>query len=178
MKRDVHLQALKAAARVAFSVGSFAVLGCGGATSESPTSGSPAPEGAATATDPGKTSETDKTTPPNREPEPNNPPTTPTTPTTPSTPAKGCEKVIAEAFPTEGQYPGVKQNVSAEVTSCCEKMLLEPDPQGTGAHRWDCCANVDTKNNKDLMLACTPWGPPVPPKMIARKRRMTDRLVA
>jgi hypothetical protein len=173
MQRDVQLQALRAAARVAFSTlslasiaVSFSTVSCGGVTSDpapptggtngTATPGTEPPSGTATGTsDPNKTPSQN----PTREPAPT--PTTP--PTTPTTPSKTCEKVIADAFPTEGQYPGVKQNVSADVTSCCEKSLLES--QGTAPHRWDCCANVDQSKDQKIAMACTPWGPPVPPRM-------------
>ena len=175
MQREVQLQALKAAARVAFSIGTLSLVSCGGVTSDpspppSGTSGpgGETPSGTATGTaDPngGKTGSN-----PTRDPAPTATTTTPPAPTTPSTPAKSCEKVIADAFPTEGQYPGVKQNVSSEVKSCCEKVLLES--QGTAPHRWDCCANVDQEKDQKIAMACTPWGPPVPPAMSRGIRRV------
>lgn len=75
-----------------------------------------------------------------------------------------CDKVIDRAFPTEGKYPGEKQSVSAEVVSCCREVLLKH--AGMAPHRWDCCANVE-KDSNEMHAACTPWGPPTPPSMIA-----------
>jgi len=97
------------------------------------------------------------------------PPATESRPPSPPAPPPeklSCEKVIARAFPTEGKYPGEKQNVSAEVVSCCRETLLEH--MGGAPHRWDCCANVDKTGDNQLHAACTPWGPPTPPAMFAR----------
>src|SRR5687768_12141312 len=113
MHREVQLQALRAAARVEFSVGSFALVSCGGTTIDP----APVPNGTGTATgentpkDPAKSGGTATGTAnpgETRGREPTDPPSTPTTPTTPTTPSKSCEKVIADAFPTEGMYPGKK----------------------------------------------------------------------
>jgi len=178
MQRDVHLQALRAAARVAFSVGSvasFALLGCGGTTApETPSSepggstetvtGTKDPQKTADKTgtnNPGQVTNPDREKPPAKDP--------PGSSSGSNPPPQSCEKVIADAFVTEGDYPGTKKNVSAEVTACCEKVLL--DSQGMAPFRWDCCANVDKEKNQDIAIACTPWGPPVPPRMIARSKR-------
>ncbi len=77
-------------------------------------------------------------------------------------PPLSCEQRIEQAFPTEGHYPGEKQNVSPEVVSCCRESLLAH--HGGAPHRWDCCANVE-KTGNDLHAACTPWGPPMPPSV-------------
>jgi len=74
-----------------------------------------------------------------------------------------CESVINAAFATEGKYPGKKQDVSAEVVSCCREQLLEH--MGGAPHRWDCCANVE-KDSNQMHAACAPWGPPTPPAMV------------
>jgi hypothetical protein len=78
-----------------------------------------------------------------------------------------CEQVVDAAFPTEGNDPGVKKAVSSEVQTCCVELLTKS--QGMmESHRWDCCANVDQEGSSALMIACTPWGPPVPPAMRRR----------
>lgn len=82
-----------------------------------------------------------------------------------------CEQIVNAAFPTEGQYPGTKQNVSVQVQTCCAEHLLA-DNDGMGTHRWDCCANLPPGAGQNLSIACTPWGPPVPPSM---KRRSPKR---
>lgn len=99
---------------------------------------------------------------------------TPILPTTESAPEAGkpteklsCTAVIAKAFPTEGKYPGEKQNVSAEVSACCREVLLEHFCMAP--HRWDCCANVDLGSSNNLHAACTPWGPPTPPSVVAAR---------
>ena len=80
-----------------------------------------------------------------------------------------CEQVVNAAFPTEGQYPGTKQNVSIEVQNCCAEHLLA-DNDGLGTHRWDCCANLPADAGQNISIACTPWGPPVPPSMKRRSK--------
>ena len=77
--------------------------------------------------------------------------------------------MVAAAFPTDGNYPGVKQSVSAEVQACCVELL--DDSKGSLAeHRWDCCANLPDNHPANITIACTPWGPPVPPAMRAARR--------
>lgn len=85
-------------------------------------------------------------------------------------PPKSCEQLIAAAFPTEGDYPGTPQNVSSEVEACCANRLIATS--GMMEHRWDCCANTGSAPdpNNEISLACTPWGPPVPPSMNRRSR--------
>jgi hypothetical protein len=162
MKPEVHAEALRAASRVAFSL-AF-VAGCGGATtsdpqpttgkndppSNAPGGGTAAPAGSGTGTGGYDTQ------PPNNA-------------------AKSCETVIASAFTKEGDYPGEKKVVSSEVQQCCEKQLLST--RGQMAHRWDCCANV-AQTNKDVQMACTPWGPPVPPSIAWRTERLSAQRTA
>ncbi|MBX3186439.1 MAG: hypothetical protein KF819_05455 [Labilithrix sp.] len=83
---------------------------------------------------------------------------------------KSCEQIVDAAFPTEGDYPGVKQDVSTEVQACCVELLTKSMGM-MDAHRWDCCANVDRSTaSQEVNMACTPWGPPVPPAMRKTKR--------
>ena len=90
-----------------------------------------------------------------------------TTATTSAPPPEkaSCESVINQAFPTEGQYPGTKKDVSPEVVACCRESLLKH--QGSAPHRWDCCAQFDKSTSNEIHAACTPWGPPTPPAMVA-----------
>lgn len=77
-----------------------------------------------------------------------------------------CDDLVNAAFPTPGNYPGKKVTVSKEVASCCDELL-----ESKGAmtpHRWDCCANT-TATDEKIGMACTPWGPPVPPAMKRRR---------
>lgn len=81
--------------------------------------------------------------------------------------ALSCDAVVAGAFPEEGDYPGAKKDVSADVQRCCAELLEAHEKGGTRMlrHRWDCCANVESAKSSHLGIACTPWGPPVPPPM-------------
>lgn len=162
MRSDVHSAALRAAAKVAFSV-AF-VSGC--SAPASPVDASEGDYGDDTeATEPG-TSESEygaKKKKPSRfsqlasgchEDKD-------------AGPKLSCEQVVNAAFPTEGNYPGEKQTVSTAVQTCCVE-LLEKSQGALASHRWDCCANLPADAGQNINIACTPWGPPVPPSM---KRR-------
>ena len=77
-----------------------------------------------------------------------------------------CVDLVNAAFPEEGGYPGKPVKTTAEVRQCCSDILVESG--GTGAHRWDCCANHEAKDDPKIGVACTPWGPPCPPAMRTR----------
>jgi hypothetical protein len=160
MRSDVHAAALRAAAKVAFSVAFIG--GCAAQTAEgedpATADGTPAATSAEADLSAKKTKKkTDKSS------------------ALPagchhadaSAPKLSCDQVVAAAFPTEGNYPGKKENVSAEVQTCCAELLGDRDG-GLTAHRWDCCANLPADPGQNIGIACTPWGPPVPPSM---KRR-------
>ena len=159
MRSDVHTAALRAAAKVAFSV-AF-ISGCGSPASPADATGGENADGTESdiksgkkkaGTDTGCESEKDA-----------------------SAPKLTCDQVVSAAFPTEGRYPGTKQAVSAEVESCCEQLLT--DSHGALAnHRWDCCANLPADAGQGAGIACTPWGPPVPPSMKPRGSRMAEPL--
>lgn len=158
MRSDVHQAALRAAAKVAFSMAFFTV-GCAAATQ-------PAAEPEVDGDEPG-TAESDIST---SKPKASRVATKGCA----KKPAKpSCEAIVAAAFPTEGDYPGTKQSVSKEVEACCVELLTEPSEAGIGAiaHRWDCCANATP--GADVGMACTPWGPPVPPSMSRRRSAPT-----
>ncbi len=92
-------------------------------------------------------------------------------------PKLSCEQVVASAFPTEGDYPGAKKPVSASVQTCCAELLTKS--QGSlEAHRWDCCANLPADAGQQLGMACTPWGPPVPPRMLRRSVALAAQVLA
>lgn len=85
------------------------------------------------------------------------------------TPARECTDVLDEAFPQPSDFradaPAEPQRMSFVVEACCVEMLGNLDGQGA-AHRWDCCANLPAAAMNDAIgIACTPWGPPVPPAM-------------
>jgi hypothetical protein len=149
MRRDVHRDALRVAVRVALMVGS--IEGCRTA---------PGPD-ASTAVDSGA-----------RPGEASAPAASQSVDDAHASPPAGtivtdCRAVVAAAFPVDGEYPGVRREVPTQVRSCCAHLLADP---GMGVHRWDCCANVD-EQSEAVGLACTPWGPPMPPAMAHREVR-------
>jgi hypothetical protein len=150
MRSDVHSKALRAAAKVAFSVAFLG--GCSGAATSDPLEG----EG---------TSEADLTSgchAPTKDA---------------AAPKLSCEQVVAAAFPTEGNYPGAKQKVSVEAQTCCVE-LLDKSHGALAAHRWDCCANLPADAGQEVGIACTPWGPPVPPRMQRRSLALALSVLA
>jgi hypothetical protein len=141
MRTDTHAAALRAAAKVAFSI-AF-VSGCASApteTSDDQVTGD-------TAAQPGS-SESDLSADKKKPSE------------------KACEALVDAAFPTPGRYPGKKQAVSSQVQACCDEILV--NTHGVTAHRWDCCANLPP-GTTNAPISCTPWGPPVPPAMKPRR---------
>ena len=92
-------------------------------------------------------------------------------------PKLSCEQVVASAFPTEGNYPGKKKSISAEAQTCCVE-LLEKSQGALAAHRWDCCANLPADAGQEVGIACTPWGPPVPPRMRRRSVALVMQVLA
>jgi hypothetical protein len=81
--------------------------------------------------------------------------------------------VLASAFPDGGGDFGASQNttpVSDDVKTCCTEHLQSDSAETWSLqYRWSCCGVLDSWNNPDpaISIACTPWGPPVPPKMRA-----------
>ncbi len=161
MRNDVHFAALRAAAKVAFSVASVAMVnGC--ATDD--TGDDTAANEAALASKDAKTPSAD------------------TKPTKPGKPS--CESILASTFPVPGDYQWEPVPQSAEVVACCNKELAE---HGAGTpYRWDCCVAYDPNAlspgeepsvpSADHWPACTPWGPPVPPsidRLRSRRARFT-----
>jgi hypothetical protein len=154
--RTVHADALKAAAKVAFSV---ALLdGCAGATKG--VSGTPDPGGSEAVT---STNGSDKKHDAGNADASDGQPLS-------------CDAVLAETFPAPDKYQwqGVPQ--SAEVVSCCDAELTAKGD--ASRYRFECCVAYDpavSDGGADGVLAqkhgsaCTPWGPPVPPAM---KRRV------
>ena len=63
-------------------------------------------------------------------------------------------------------------NANPELASCCDELIkddfgLGPNAFPVGAEREVCCTATRWMTGG----ACTPWGPPVPPKMKARRAR-------
>jgi hypothetical protein len=75
-----------------------------------------------------------------------------------------CDHLVKAAFPTHQNYPGQAVQTSNEVKACCTEILKTNGAQTE--YRWECCANrAGAQNDQDVNIACTPWGPPVPPAM-------------
>jgi hypothetical protein len=146
MRSDIHSAALRAATKVAFSVAFL-----GGCSSANGPDGSD--EGLV------ETGESELGAPCHKDPKPAKDASAPKPLT--------CEQVVAAAFPVEGEYPGTKQPVSAAAQTCCVE-LLEKSQGMLAEHRWDCCANLPADAGQSVGIACTPWGPPVPPAMRPR----------
>lgn len=145
MRRDVHLEALRIAAKVVFSIG--LLEGC-----------TPARAGEATAPPPVATPSSTDEPATTRAPDPVYADKTPPAPT-------DCRAAIAAAFPVPSDYPGEKKVVTTAVQSCCAEAIVN----GIAAERhWDCCANLPEVADNRVHIACTPWGPPVPPAMPRR----------
>jgi hypothetical protein len=170
MRSDVHSAALRAAAKVAFSVAFISGCAAPGASTE----GESDPNDPTAGYDDTEVSTSESNLGSKKKPA--------TTTTRSSALTSGChkeagapkpltcEQVINAAFPTEGNYPGEKQSVSVQVQTCCAEALASE----TGwmmEHRWDCCANLPADAGQNLNIACTPWGPPVPPSMKNRIKR-------
>ena len=145
MDKLTHLNALRAAARVAFGV---AVLGgCSAAVTEEETVASESEINKAPCP-----SKADAAPPPDAKP--------------------SCDTVLASAFGDAGDDFGATQDppkaVSEDVKTCCHEKLTDQSAESwTFEHRWACCNAFGSWNSPDraIAMACTPWGPPVPPAM-------------
>jgi hypothetical protein len=164
MRSDVHSAALRAAAKVAFSVAFIG--GCSAPASDladddltNGTSGDGVEPGTSESEISSKKKPAKKTTQLS---------TAPCDKHKDAGPPLSCEQVVNAAFPVEGNYPGEKQSVSVQVQTCCAE-LLAADESWMAPHRWDCCANLPADAGQNISIACTPWGPPVPPSMKSRR---------
>jgi hypothetical protein len=159
MRADVHSAALRAAAKVAFSVAFIG--GCAAQTAEAEDPATTGGAGSATSAEADLSAKKAKKNSGKATAAPG------CHHADASMPKLSCDQVVNAAFPTEGDYPGVKKSVSAEVQTCCVELLGDHDG-GVSTHRWDCCANLPADASQDVQIACTPWGPPVPPAMRRR----------
>jgi hypothetical protein len=146
MDKLTHFAALKAASRVAFGI--VVLGGCSAAATEEDTVASESEINAKAPCPSKQDAGTDAA---------------------PSKPS--CENVLASAFPDGGNDFSSMQNppkVSDEVKTCCAEHLASEDENTWQLqYRWSCCGVLDNWNNPDpkISMACTPWGPPVPPAM-------------
>lgn len=165
MRSDVHASALRSAAKVAFSV---AFLG-GCSAAPAVTAGEEAAGGPDEVEPVTTESDLGAARPKPKKGKPAPPTSASCHGGGPTGPRASCEAVVAAAFPTEGDYPGKKQAVSDDVQACCAE-LLDKSQGALASHRWDCCANLPANPPPSVGIACTPWGPPVPPSMTRRAR--------
>jgi hypothetical protein len=169
MNHDVRSAALRAAAKVALSVGVLG--GCGGSVANEP-KGPYEPEPARSnypATGGAGGAGADRAEPCEDAPTP-----------APTKPA--CDGVLASAFADPawddwqpwGWPPVDPPPVSEDVKACCEEELASADGINS-EHRFQCCGVVGygrdgVELDPAVSMACTPWGPPVPPAMRRRAR--------
>jgi hypothetical protein len=102
-----------------------------------------------------------------------------------------CQALITSAFPDPNVWPD-PATIPQEVKDCCQLAAEYYDelsvlPDGTWdwtvisewEHRDQCCASLEWQSNT---LACTPWGPPMPPKFtsnaIHRPKKLRRILVS
>ena len=145
MDRHVHLAALRAAAKLTMGI-SF-VAGC--SSTDAPAIGS------------------DDTNLTDHAPTPASDASAPCDGSTDAG-APSCESLLASAFPspawddfrTYRTEAAPLPTATPEVRACCEKITSESE------QRWECCNLLGGGDSLGSgLLACTPWGPPVPPAM-------------
>ena len=152
MRNDVHLAALKAAAKVAFGV--LVLNGCSATTEESKPDDTATDESAAYTKKKACHEQADA--------------------------KPSCDAVLASAFPDAGTFvwhdpsdPDAGPPVSADVKACCtEELTGTPETEvWKSKYRWACCDALGSWNSGDrkVAIACTPRGPPVPPSMARRR---------
>jgi hypothetical protein len=159
MRTDVHFAALRAAAKVAFSM---ALL-----------NGCSSPDGVLGSTDkPEGDGEESSAS--------NESAITSAVKDCPNQPAPSCAAVLASTFPKPGDYQWKPVAHPSNVVACCDKELTQNGSQSN--YRWDCCVAFDAKDPDSVPLrqgehamACTPWGPPVPPSMDRNRDRLARR---
>ncbi len=167
MRSDVHHAALKAAAKVAFSV---ALLnGCSGTNALR--------HGAESADDDAVSDESAIAASVTKEPGTKEPAAVEPCPDAgteaDAAPAKAsCEALLAATFPDPDEYKREPEAQSKDVVACCDEELATKGAMST--YRWNCCVAYDGDAAPSDPLApldgvraaaCTPWGPPVPPSM-------------
>lgn len=188
MRSDVHFAALKAAARVAFSMSVPVVLlnGCASALEPAETAES------------GITSDDELAASGSKRGEANEGKDTPSSSSRADAgaeepdacakadsapPKQSCDATLAAAYPTPGDYQWEPVAQSSDVVACCDEELGKTN--GMSQYRWDCCVAYDPAQSSDAGpntlhakhgMACTPWGPPVPPSMhrVRRARPEVD----
>lgn len=179
MRSDVHHAALEVAAKLAFSV--VLLNGCSGASALA--GGAEGADGDEAASNESAIAARGSSTPAPKKADAKKPVAKQPCPEEDAGPAKpSCDVVLASAFPTPGDYQWEPVAQSKEVVACCDEELTNKGSSST--YRWDCCVAYDPEATPDPNggfanpqhgMACTPWGPPVPPSM-KRARRPMPRL--
>lgn len=180
MRPDVHQSALKAAAKVAFSV--VFLNGCAAQLESQEAAATGSGEGGEQAT-----SEADLS--PKKKPLHHVTKTSVTKAgndagascdASPPAPVS-CDATLAAEFPKPGDYKWKPEARSTDVVACCVDELKAHE--ASSKYRWDCCVAYDAADpNKQEVSqrfggACTPWGPPVPPSA-KRLRRVSPEVAA
>lgn len=176
MRPDVHVMALRSAAKLVLGMASIAsITGCS----------SSAPEGTSSAEDavttPGGAAKSDTADRGVANDDPFAIEVTKDEPT-----SKACQATLAAAFPNPGGYQWEPVPQPTAVVTCCDEELTKHD--ASTEYRWECCVAYDESatGEKDEdghvnpfslptgmhshAMACTPWGPPVPPSMHRLRR--------
>lgn len=142
MRTDVHFAALRAAARVAFSMALLNACSSAAEGADEPKATGEGEEGLASSE---------------------------AAMSSPDCPDHTCASVLAAEFPKPGDYRWEREPRSKQVVECCQKELAKHGSQTQ--YRWDCCVAFDPETGEGgsdgdgQSWACTPWGPPVPPSM-------------
>jgi hypothetical protein len=151
MRRETRFEALRATAKLALSI---SIAGCGSSSTAPPE----APVDPAHASVPPK---------PITAPSPSASATPPAPSASYYASAEGratCVSVLDDAF-----GPGGKKN-TPDAQACCREMLKRFDET---KHYGECC-NTFMGTDREIRIGCSPWGPPVPPRMLARSLRATS----
>ena len=104
-----------------------------------------------------------------------------TTTPTPAPKPEPCPVVVDRFFPNDPDDYAPEKTISdvpPDVKKCCLDALSQTASEDAkkvfAAHRWTCCRVIDNPRNSYSGVACTPWGPPVPPSL-ARRLDRRDR---
>lgn len=164
MRNEAHLEALKAAARLTMSAAmSVAVLGgCTAAAEE-------------TGDDAEKTESDVSAKKPAKQPK-KGPSVSDACHKDAGPPKLTCDQILASAFPDGGNgwFGNEEKKLSPDELACCTEEIKAAAKDETGLnrgqHHWACCTATNWGQGiPDIGLACTPWGPPVPPAMNRKK---------
>jgi hypothetical protein len=189
MKLETHRAALRAAAKVAFSV---ALIGCGGSTTSGTTGANEGTQPAAANGSSGgqsrqgggqgsgssdeSTSNGDAAALVDSSRPANEAGTQSCLSLTDLSEKEACCDNVAQEALADAGFP-VHLDASAEVTACCQvlaerqdRIWQDPDA-GWDTSSWprgQCCAVLNWQGS----MACTPWGPPTPPAMKGAQRKL------